>query len=546
MRPCQAHGLGRPLLLEHPHGRRHGGVSVSISWQGSSNNFDLYVYDSSGSLAGSSAQGSGTFESVFVKDASGTYEVRVVPQSVVNSGYKGSATFSSKSTGGGGSGTSASGSGSVSGGGGSGGSSGGGSGGSGTKKTGSSGGGSGGSGGSSGGTSGGGGTPTCPGCSVNGSSVSEENMYFTYGTDRKDWYWSKQVDQGIQGTGARLSLPNPQANDTLPVSVDQGAADKVSAIYFGLLDRGLQSGSSIVEFKLRMQEGDTPSSNLTSNQDQPEYNVQGHQVEACRATEFWPDGGGAELPTGQPKFDKSACAVGKQSGQPGSTFWTFDLTKIVQPWGNNPNSNFGVVLYPVIPKSPGPQDQGWQINLKIPARDNPSTPNNEYNDTKKRVVATIGFSSPATSIPSTTPSTSGGGTPTGSTSGGGGTFTGGGGFGGGTPTSSTTTTTTTTSGESGGGTTVAPSTPIAAVPPPHVPAIIWLLVPIGLLAIWAIRQVVLEPIDGPRPGGAIAAIRRRNAAARGMPVEESGDMLTQAKEATRKARSLIRKSLRRR
>ena len=70
--------------------------------------------------------------------------------------------------------------------------------------------------------------------------------------------------------------------------------------------------------------------------------------------------------------------------------------------------------------------------------------------------------------------------------------------------------------------------------------------PIGLLAIWAIRQVVLEPIDGPRPGGAIAAIRRRNAAARGMPVEESGDMLTQAKEATRKARSLIRKSLRRR
>src|SRR5207248_8588157 len=143
-----------------------------------------------------------------------------------------------------------------------------------------SGGGSGGSGGGgTGGTSGGGGTPTCPGCSVNGSSVSQENMYFTYGTDRKDWYWSKQVDDGVPNTGQRISLPNPQANDTLPVSVDQGAPDKVSAIYFGLLDRGLQAHSSIVKFQLRMQEGDTPSQNVTSNQDQPEYNVQGHQVE---------------------------------------------------------------------------------------------------------------------------------------------------------------------------------------------------------------------------------------------------------------------------
>jgi Bacterial pre-peptidase C-terminal domain len=518
-----------------------GGVSVSISWQGSSNNFDLYVYDSGGSQVAASAQGSGTSEHVTVSKPSGAYEVRVVPQSVVNSGYNGSAVFSSSSTGSGSTSASGSGSGSGGGSGGSGGKtkSGSGSG----SKSGSGGGGSGGSGGS-GGTSGGGGTPTCPGCSINGNSVSEETMYFTYGTDRKDWYWSKQVDQGIQGTGARLSLPNPQANDTLPVSVDQGAPDKVSAIYFGLLDRGLQPGSSIVEFKLRVQEGDTPSSNVTSNQDQPEYNVQGHQVEACRATEFWPDGGGAELWSGLPKFAKTACVAGKSSGKPGAMFWTFDLTQMAQPWGRNPNSNFGVVLYPVIPKSPGPQDQEWQINLKIPARDNPSTPNNEYNDTKKRVVATIAFSSPGTGIPTTTPTTStGGGAP--SSSGGGGTFTGGGGFGGGAPGSSTTTTTTTTTGGSPG-TTTGTSTPVAAIPPPHVPGIIWLLVPIGLLGIWAIRQVVLEPIGETRPGGAIAAIRRRNAAARGMPVEESGDMLTQAKEATRRARSLIRKSLRRR
>src|SRR5207302_8866416 len=81
-----------------------------------------------------------------------------------------------------------------------------------------------GKGGSGGGGSGGsgGGTPTCPGCSVNGNSVSQENMYFTYGTDRKDWFWSKQVDDSVPNTGQRLSLPDPQAPDTLPVSVDQG------------------------------------------------------------------------------------------------------------------------------------------------------------------------------------------------------------------------------------------------------------------------------------------------------------------------------------
>src|SRR5438094_5571115 len=118
-----------------------GGVSVSISWQGSSNNFDLYVYDSGGSQSAASAQGSGTSERVFVSKPSGTYEVRVVPKSVVNSGYSGSAVFSSTSTkGSGSSGTGSSGTGSTSGTGssGGGGKSKGGSGGS--KKTGSSGG----------------------------------------------------------------------------------------------------------------------------------------------------------------------------------------------------------------------------------------------------------------------------------------------------------------------------------------------------------------------------------------------------------------------
>jgi hypothetical protein len=72
-----------------------GSVRISIAWGSSSNNFDLYVYDG-GSLAGSSASGSSTGESVTISEPSGTYSVVVVPKLVTNSGYHGSASFSSQ------------------------------------------------------------------------------------------------------------------------------------------------------------------------------------------------------------------------------------------------------------------------------------------------------------------------------------------------------------------------------------------------------------------------------------------------------------------
>ena len=74
----------------------------------------------------------------------------------------------------------------------------------------------------------------------------------------------------------------------------------------------------------------------------------------------------------------------------------------------------------------------------------------------------------------------------------------------------------------------------------------WLLIPLGLLGLWAFRQVVMEPVGGMRQDGVISAIRRRNAAAKGIPVAEREDTLAQARAATRRARSLIRRSLRRR
>ncbi len=73
---------------------RDGGAEVTISWQDSADDFDMYVYKG-GDLVASSAQGGTTKETALISEASGTYEVRVLPFLVTNSGYKGTATFAS-------------------------------------------------------------------------------------------------------------------------------------------------------------------------------------------------------------------------------------------------------------------------------------------------------------------------------------------------------------------------------------------------------------------------------------------------------------------
>lgn len=73
-----------------------GGLSVTIAWPSADNDFDLFIYDAAGNLADSSAQGGTTYEQVFVPLAAGTYEVRVVPFLVVESGYSGTANFVSQ------------------------------------------------------------------------------------------------------------------------------------------------------------------------------------------------------------------------------------------------------------------------------------------------------------------------------------------------------------------------------------------------------------------------------------------------------------------
>src|SRR3989454_4719767 len=71
-----------------------GQVTIRIEWPSSDNDFDLYVYGPTGGLAGSSAAGGTTSEEVALPSpAAGTYEVRVLPFLVINSGYNGQASL---------------------------------------------------------------------------------------------------------------------------------------------------------------------------------------------------------------------------------------------------------------------------------------------------------------------------------------------------------------------------------------------------------------------------------------------------------------------
>ncbi|HEX2030239.1 MAG TPA: hypothetical protein VHL78_02395, partial [Actinomycetota bacterium] len=75
------------------------------------------------------------------------------------------------------------------------------------------------------------------------------------------------------------------------------------------------------------------------------------------------------------------------------------------------------------------------------------------------------------------------------------------------------------------------------------------LLPVGLLALGAVRSVVMEPAGGTRPDGVIAAIRRRNLERRGAPLAAAGSPLGNAVGAlgrgvTRTGRSVARAAAR--
>lgn len=362
-----------------------------------------------------------------------------------------------------------------------------------------------------------------------------KSFNFDYFKDRRAWYWDKQQDveiglpvgiptlpppiPPIPEPNRRQRLPNPQRPDTLPVAVYQGEHERMSAIYFNLTERGVTTGSEIQKLTFSIQES-------ADRNEWPSVNADAAVIQACQITEFWGGADEAQVWKERPGFGESGCVEGKRDTKTDPPTWTFDLTRLSQDWGEDPFAgNYGVMLLAVLPQDAGPSTS-WQVNLKVPSRDvEPARvpPGQEdvddYEQTKNRVVVDLKFIPGEEPVLDTDPIDT---DPVATTT---------------TPTSSFTPATDFTSGTP----TTAPSPappPAETTPPPvaapvattgpQTPGYVWALLPAGLLALAAVRSVVLEPSGGTRPDGAIAAIRRRNAERRGGPLRDIRDPISAA------------------
>jgi hypothetical protein len=365
------------------------------------------------------------------------------------------------------------------------------------------------------------------------------DVRYEYGTDISSWYWERQQDQEVApppppegfpeppvAPSQRVRLPSPQRPDTLPVALWQGDHERMSALKFDLLQRGVVAGSRITQLILEIEESE-------DRNEQPSVNVDAAAIEACFIQDFLAAGENEEWKT-RPKYAQAGCAAGKRQTPKGKpAFWRFDLTRLAAPWGRDPFSNNGVMLQGVLPKNATTEDT-WQVNLKIPRRDAAETPDDEYKLSRDRVRLTLAF------VPGEVPGQGTGPLDTGISYSG----TGGSSFG---PSTSfgTGSSPVSTGGVPAAGTgTGVPSTEpspasasrpaAAALPQPRLPGYVWALIPLGLLALSAVRSVVMEPAGGIRPDGAIAAIRRRNVERRGGPLREVTDPWSRALAATQR------------
>ncbi len=92
---CDAHSMTLNVPADY-WDTHQGTVKVDITWGLSSDDFDLYVYDSAGKLAGKSAAGGTTEETVDLGTAApGEYTVQVVPYLTAGASYDGTATLDS-------------------------------------------------------------------------------------------------------------------------------------------------------------------------------------------------------------------------------------------------------------------------------------------------------------------------------------------------------------------------------------------------------------------------------------------------------------------
>ena len=360
----------------------------------------------------------------------------------------------------------------------------------------------------------------------------EEKINFKPGVDISSWYWSRQVDQEVTtppgvppplptcvpapppvGTtcsappvSSRQRGPDPYARapGTLPVSMYQGSHERKSAIKFDLAERGVIEGSKIKKLLLFIEES------ATNEQKPPQVRPETAKIQACRILDYLPQGENEQFEDA-PKIDDKDCVEGTREVVPGSAaVWTFDLTKMADAWAKNPFENYGIMLLGVAQAA-----ETWEVHLKVPRLDSATEEGDQYEMTKNRAFVTISFipGEPpeipdVPDVPDAPPAPSDTGTSSGFTSSG-------------TPTIPASTD-------------FVPDEvpPVEATPPPtapteqagffvpgeqgpRMPAYVWLGIPLALLALAAVRSVVLEPVGGPRPDGVISAIRRRNAQRRG-------------------------------
>lgn len=334
-----------------------------------------------------------------------------------------------------------------------------------------------------------------------------EELQFDYAVDGVSWYWSRQIDETLElGEVVQpLELPNPQSTTTMPVAVEFGEASKVAALQFNLAERGVPEGSRITEFTLTVSEGDDAG-------DTPGFNPLQHLIQACPITEAW-SSGEAEMWDVQPPVGEQ-CVQGERSEPDPEEIaaaedaedievplpeWTFDLSEIAADWAVDHFENYGVMFMPVMDDAT-PVDI-WQVNLKLPLRDNTETPVDEYEASIDRLTGSFSYTPPEAEPPADDAADSGGGT--GSTGG----STGGSGGGGG--------------GGSDGGDTAAEETteevePAAFEPvEPRMPWYVWTLIPAGLAGTLILHRMMGGAPAAAAGGGAIDRIRSHNLSERG-------------------------------
>lgn len=209
-------------------------------------------------------------------------------------------------------------------------------------------------------------------------------------SDRTAWYWTKQLDGSAAGDPS--GVPGTQAAGTLPVAMEAGRPEKISAVRFDLQSRGVPEGSVITTLNVSILEqsetGETPG--LAASEP---------RIAACPISGAWRPAEADEW-RNVPAHVEDACVTGVRRETERQTRWTFDLSSIAANWGS-PIENRGFVLRGE--SGDGGATDTWQVNLKRPSEDDPATDSDEYDETQDHLTLSIAYSAP---LPTPPPATS--------------------------------------------------------------------------------------------------------------------------------------------